>query len=361
MSPSELMGRKIDFLLEHDDALSRAFTGEGESGKGADSSLQVIGRRKQGPPACFDVSFARWRADDRVFVTTIWRDVTERMAAEDALARERKSSSRVAGGIAATGVDLRSRRRIAITSIRNGRPIPAPPCSNISDGAGSRPFIESDRENWWPRGSLRWRRRRHSMSMHACNARTALTAGSRLRSIPVRAPDGTITRWFGTATDITDLIEARDALRRSNEELEALVGERTREREVALRQLHESQKMETHRPADRRRGARLQQSARRHPRQPVASEKAPAGRPADFAPAGRRDAGRGTRRDADQAVAGLCAPPGAQARGGRDAEAHSRDAGFSAAIGRTQHLDQGRHICPTCNPSRSTPTSSSSR
>ena len=38
----------------------------------------------------FRVSSARWRADDRVFVTTIWRDVTERMAAEDAL-RESKA------------------------------------------------------------------------------------------------------------------------------------------------------------------------------------------------------------------------------------------------------------------------------
>ena len=54
-----------------------------------------------------------------------------------------------------------------------------------------------------------------------------------------------LTRWFGTATDITDLIEARDALRRSNEELEERVAERTREREVALAQLYESQKMET--------------------------------------------------------------------------------------------------------------------
>ena len=35
--------------------------------------------------------------------------------------------------------------------------------------------------------------------------------------------DGKITRWFGTATDITDLVEARDTLRRSNEELEARV------------------------------------------------------------------------------------------------------------------------------------------
>jgi signal transduction histidine kinase/CheY-like chemotaxis protein len=66
-----------------------------------------------------------------------------------------------------------------------------------------------------------------------------------MRSIPVRAPDGKITRWFGTATDITDLVEARDSLRRSNEELEARVLERTHEREVVLGQLHESQKMES--------------------------------------------------------------------------------------------------------------------
>ena len=61
----------------------------------------------------------------------------------------------------------------------------------------------------------------------------------------MRAPDGKITRWFGTATEITDLVEARDTLRRSNDELERLVGERTREREIVLKQLHESQKMES--------------------------------------------------------------------------------------------------------------------
>jgi signal transduction histidine kinase len=66
-----------------------------------------------------------------------------------------------------------------------------------------------------------------------------------MRSIPVRSADGKTTRWFGTATDITDLIEAQDTLQRSNEELEALVTERTREREVVLHQLHESQKMES--------------------------------------------------------------------------------------------------------------------
>ena len=67
----------------------------------------------------------------------------------------------------------------------------------------------------------------------------------KLRSIPMRNANGEIARWFGTATEITDLVEARETLRRSNDELEAAVGERTREREVALKQLHKSQKMES--------------------------------------------------------------------------------------------------------------------
>ena len=41
------------------------------------------------------------------------------------------------------------------------------------------------------------------------------------------------------------LRDARDALQRSNQELETRVEQRTRERETALRQLHESQKMES--------------------------------------------------------------------------------------------------------------------
>ena len=46
----------------------------------------------------------------------------------------------------------------------------------------------------------------------------------------VRDEDGRITRWFGTCTDIQDIIEAREVLARSHEELERLVTERTSER-----------------------------------------------------------------------------------------------------------------------------------
>ena len=39
-----------------------------------------------------------------------------------------------------------------------------------------------------------------------------------------------ITRWFGTCTDIQDIVEAREVLARSREELEREVAERTAER-----------------------------------------------------------------------------------------------------------------------------------
>ncbi|MBV8337597.1 MAG: PAS domain-containing protein [Alphaproteobacteria bacterium] len=47
------------------------------------------------------------------------------------------------------------------------------------------------------------------------------------RGTPVR-DEGRTVRWFGTCTDITDIIEARETLRRSSEELARLVAERTR-------------------------------------------------------------------------------------------------------------------------------------
>jgi PAS domain S-box-containing protein len=47
------------------------------------------------------------------------------------------------------------------------------------------------------------------------------------RATPVRDGDRTV-RWFGTCTDITDIVEARETLARSREELERLIAERTR-------------------------------------------------------------------------------------------------------------------------------------
>ncbi len=64
------------------------------------------------------------------------------------------------------------------------------------------------------------------------------------RAQPERDADGRITRWYGTCTDIQDLVEAREVLSRSREELESMIAERTVELERAHDTLRQSQKME---------------------------------------------------------------------------------------------------------------------
>ncbi len=59
------------------------------------------------------------------------------------------------------------------------------------------------------------------------------------RAWPMRnADDGAILRWFGTCTDVQDLVEARETLARSRAELERLVAERTQALLQAVDALH---------------------------------------------------------------------------------------------------------------------------
>jgi PAS domain S-box-containing protein len=64
------------------------------------------------------------------------------------------------------------------------------------------------------------------------------------RAQPVRDGAGRITRWFGTCTDIEEIVEARGVLSRSREQLEAMVAERTAALVQAQEQLRQSQKLE---------------------------------------------------------------------------------------------------------------------
>ncbi len=64
------------------------------------------------------------------------------------------------------------------------------------------------------------------------------------RAQPVRDETGAITRWFGTCTDIQDIVDAREVLTRSREELEQAVGERTRQLMAAEERLRQAHKME---------------------------------------------------------------------------------------------------------------------
>ncbi|MDP9096541.1 MAG: PAS domain-containing protein, partial [Pseudomonadota bacterium] len=53
------------------------------------------------------------------------------------------------------------------------------------------------------------------------------------RAQPVLDGDGRITRWYGTCTDIQDIVDARDLLTTSRADLEQIVEQRTRERDQA--------------------------------------------------------------------------------------------------------------------------------
>ena len=64
------------------------------------------------------------------------------------------------------------------------------------------------------------------------------------RAQAVRNEEGQITRWFGTCTDIQEIVDAREVLARSREELETAVRERTEEVMRIEEQLRQVQKME---------------------------------------------------------------------------------------------------------------------
>lgn len=64
------------------------------------------------------------------------------------------------------------------------------------------------------------------------------------RAQPVRDEAGAITRWFGTCTDIQDIVDAREVLARSRHELEQAVEDRTRQLMAAEERLRQAHKME---------------------------------------------------------------------------------------------------------------------
>ena len=241
---SELLGQKVDLLLAEQAELARAFEYGTAAASDATKPLQIVGCTKKGQLANFEVSFGQWRSDGRLFVTTVWRDVTERMAAERAL-RESENLHRTLS---------EALPQLVWTCEPDGKVDYFNPQWRAFTGV---PL--EDHFGWgWTDAIHEADRERFKAAWHASLANgTVLNVDVRLRraddthrwfkfrSIPVRSPDGTVTRWFGTASDITTDVAAREALRRTNEDLEALVIERTRERELALSQFHESQKMET--------------------------------------------------------------------------------------------------------------------
>jgi PAS domain S-box-containing protein len=108
-SHAELLGQKLDILLDPDNPLLQALAQTSVNSK-ADNAISVVGRHKDGTSGYFDVSLGHWRADQRNFVTTIWRDVTERVEADAAL-RDARDALQKSNEELETRVEERTRER----------------------------------------------------------------------------------------------------------------------------------------------------------------------------------------------------------------------------------------------------------
>jgi PAS domain S-box-containing protein len=108
-SHSELLGQNLSLLLEQDSPLLPVLN-ETSADHKTEAAIPVIARYKNGKSGYFDVSLGRWRAEQRDFVTTIWRDVTERIAADAAL-REARDALQKSNDELETRVQERTRER----------------------------------------------------------------------------------------------------------------------------------------------------------------------------------------------------------------------------------------------------------
>lgn len=85
LTSDELRGRTIDTLLRDSENLNAVIAAHEQPEASSGTAIQVHGTKGDSKSAYFEVSYAGWNADGRQFITTIWRDVTERVKAEQAL------------------------------------------------------------------------------------------------------------------------------------------------------------------------------------------------------------------------------------------------------------------------------------
>jgi PAS domain S-box-containing protein len=187
-----------------------------------------------------------WQADEIAFVETVVETTWDSVERADAVLALRESEAQfraitnsidhmVWSADAEGGVDYYNDRWYDYTGVEHGS----------TDGDAWSKVLHPDDQR---RAAAVWEhsvrtgdlyRIEYRMRHHSGIYRWALG-----RAQPLRDENGRIVRWFGTSTDIQDVVDAREVLARSREELEAAVRERTERLMAAEAQLRQAQKME---------------------------------------------------------------------------------------------------------------------
>jgi PAS domain S-box-containing protein len=231
----EALGRVSHDLLGTRFPQSRRATEEQLLARGAWAG-ELRHRARDGSEVIVDSRMQLVTLDGRRLVLESNRDITERKRAEEALKANEERYRQVLESLpqlvwtcnADGAADYFSRQWLEYTGTGLEE--------NLGYGWTAR-LHEEDRE-----GVLgKWARCLREGRTYDTEARIRAKDGRyrwfKQRASPILDAGGSTEKWFGTSTDITDLIEAREIIRRANLELERRVTERTQQLEEANAEL----------------------------------------------------------------------------------------------------------------------------
>lgn len=121
LTADDLHEQKLEILLGSQDNLTDILAAHDADDASSGTAIQVHGTTRDGISAYFDVSFAAWNADGRRFITTIWRDVTERVAAEKALYMAREALHKNNAELEQRVIERTNERELALRQLHESQ------------------------------------------------------------------------------------------------------------------------------------------------------------------------------------------------------------------------------------------------